>query len=215
MLPLCSLSSSATLQRPHNTALGISVELKPCPNASRFYPSFRLKVNPTGCSLLMPISAATSVDIFCALGIRFHPQLIQSSHPGCQSSHPARRAHLLLSIASWDRGSYLRTSKWKCENCHECWENSKKGGHKFNGSTPSCVMQRISPLIISNTCITNEEALPLCVHLMHKQLFCLNQKWKLFVIFKCVVVHKIVHYCRNEDKFVDPQFQCSAKNERL
>ena len=54
-------------------------------------------------------------------------------------------------------------------------------------------MQQIAPLIIvHHKCVKNEEALSVCVHLMHKQHFHLNQTWKLFVIFECVVVHNRV-----------------------
>ena len=130
---------------PHNT--GISVKLKLCPNASYLIHLSDWKLIQWNVHYLRP----TSVDIFCALCIRFYAQRTQSSHL-------AQQAHLLLCIASWACGSDLHTSQWKHENHHACWENRKKGGHKLNGSTPCCVTQQILPLTVSNAYITNAEA---------------------------------------------------------
>ena len=118
-----------------------------------------------------------------------------------------------MCIASWDWGCDPHTSQWSVRIVM-CAER-KKGGHKFNCYTPCCVMQQILLLIISNTCITNEETLSVCVHLMHKQ-FSLKSEVET-VIFNCVVVHSqwVIHYCWNKSLFVDPQFLCSIQNEQL
>ena len=160
---------------------GISVKLKTCPNASHFIHLSDWKLIQWNVHYLLPIL----VNISYALAFGF-----------TQSSHLAQQIHLMLGTASWEQGSDVHTSQWTRENCQACWENRKNGGHKFNSSTLCCVTQWIPPLIISSICITNKEALSVYVHIMCKQLFHLNQKWKLW--FPNVWWFTILCYSRNE-----------------
>ena len=74
--------------------------------------------------------------------------------------------------------------------------SAEKTERKLNGSSTSYVTQQILPLIMSNTCITNEEVLSVFVHSLHRQLFNLYQKRKLW--FSNEWWFTIVCYCRNE-----------------
>ena len=153
-LPLCPLSSSAA-HLVHATQRHLC-QAQTVAKCFSFYPSFSLKVNPMECSVLNAIFGGYFLCTWNSVSSVVH---------AIKPPDLAQRAHLLLCIASWDWGCDLHASQLKRKNRHACWENRKKGGHKLNGSTPCCVMQWILPLIISNACITGEEAWSVCVHL--------------------------------------------------